>query len=134
MTRIAWTDEQTAALVDGWGKATARLLAMDTGKSRNAVIGKAHRLGLARQPPTSRPRPTIVPTAGVPLIDATEFQCRYPVAGRGRALMICGQPTHAIGDWRSAFCEGHHAVCYQPLHTRTRDRPKPGRLTAGNAT
>lgn len=47
-----WTDEEVAYLRQNWLKATATEIAKALGKSftRNAVIGKAHRLGLPKKP------------------------------------------------------------------------------------
>ena len=49
---MSWTDERIAKLKDMWeGGATASQIADDLGGvSRNAVIGKAHRLGLKSRP------------------------------------------------------------------------------------
>jgi GcrA cell cycle regulator len=82
-----WTDEQTATLKAGWiaGLSASQIAARLGGTTRNAVIGKVHRLGLSGRAPCSgrvkrhRPRkiqlrakspprsmPTSLPTAPVP--------------------------------------------------------------------
>src|SRR5690606_5479375 len=66
--RMSWTDERIAILTKMWeGGATASQIADELGGvSRNAVIGKAHRLGLKARPspvkanepkPEARPKP-----------------------------------------------------------------------------
>lgn len=47
-----WTDEQIAKLMTGWeaGMSASRVAFNIPGKTRDAVIGKAHRLGLAKRP------------------------------------------------------------------------------------
>lgn len=48
---LSWTDEQIAVLRELWGKESASKIAKKIGgsASRNAVIGKAHRLGLVKR-------------------------------------------------------------------------------------
>src|SRR6476619_586582 len=54
---MSWTDERIATLKKMWeGGATASQIADElTGVSRNAVIGKAHRLGLKARPSPVKP-------------------------------------------------------------------------------
>ena len=54
---MSWTDERIAKLTKMWeGGATASQIAEDLGGvSRNAVIGKAHRLGLKARPSPVKP-------------------------------------------------------------------------------
>ncbi|MCG2841800.1 GcrA family cell cycle regulator, partial [Sandaracinobacter sp. RS1-74] len=50
---MAWTDERIAALKQYWeeGRSASQIAEiLGEGLSRNAVIGKAHRLGLASRP------------------------------------------------------------------------------------
>src|SRR5690349_24867744 len=55
--RMSWTDERIAKLAKMWeGGATASQIADELGGvSRNAVIGKAHRLGLKARPSPVKP-------------------------------------------------------------------------------
>ena len=43
-----WTKEQTRILKKMWGKTTCAVIAEAIGTTRNAVIGRAHRLGLPK--------------------------------------------------------------------------------------
>src|SRR3990167_9444455 len=54
---MSWTDERIATLTKMWeGGATASQIADELGGvSRNAVIGKAHRLGLKSRPSPVKP-------------------------------------------------------------------------------
>ena len=69
---MSWTDERIAKLTKMWeGGATASQIADDLGGvSRNAVIGKAHRLGLKARPspvkPNEKPEVAVKPVAEAP--------------------------------------------------------------------
>ena len=58
-----WTLEDIAILREGYGKRSATLLSHEIGRSRNAVVGKAFRLGLSKNkkpgwmPMLQAPRP-----------------------------------------------------------------------------
>jgi GcrA cell cycle regulator len=65
---MAWTDERIEQLKTLWGQGmTASQIADDLGGvSRNAVIGKAHRLGLEARPSPVRPGEVVAPVASAP--------------------------------------------------------------------
>ena len=71
---MSWTDERIAKLTRMWeGGATASQIADDLGGvSRNAVIGKAHRLGLKARPspvkPNEKPEVAAKPVAEAPRV------------------------------------------------------------------
>lgn len=48
------------------------------------------------------------PVVGVPLLDLTPNQCRYPVGVHGVTL-FCGEERT---NPRSSFCDHHHARCW----------------------
>src|SRR6202162_5387267 len=59
---MSWTDERVAVLTKLWaaGLSASQIAAELGGITRNAVIGKVHRLGLsglAKTPPSPAPRP-----------------------------------------------------------------------------
>ena len=64
---MSWTDERIAKLKDMWeGGATASQIADELGGvSRNAVIGKAHRLGLKARPSPVKEKEKPAPAASV---------------------------------------------------------------------
>ena len=81
---------------------SAKQIAIELGLSKNAVIGKAHRMNLE-----SRPSPII-------------RRPKMPVSGLGRTCQWiendptidptkCGQPVRSPGE---SYCEHHHAVCW----------------------
>src|SRR6478736_4589741 len=69
---MSWTDERIATLTKMWESgATASQIADELGGvSRNAVIGKAHRLGLKARPspvkPNDKPDTPVAPVAKAP--------------------------------------------------------------------
>lgn len=69
---MSWTDERIEKLTKMWeGGATASQIAEELGGvSRNAVIGKAHRLGLKARPspvkPNDKPEAPVAPVAKAP--------------------------------------------------------------------
>ena len=79
---MAWTDERIDQLKQMWqqGMTASQIAEQLGGVSRNAVIGKAHRLGLqARPSPVSqREAPAPAPVAAAPVIEAPEPEA--PVA------------------------------------------------------
>src|SRR3989337_2562669 len=78
---MSWTDERIATLTKMWeGGATASQIADELGGvSRNAVIGKAHRLGLKSRPSPLRPNE---PKPAAPRVKETEAR---PVAAKPKA-------------------------------------------------
>jgi GcrA cell cycle regulator len=72
---MSWTDERIALLKNGWenGKSASQIAEeLGEGVTRNAVIGKAHRLGLAARPsPVKGGEETAAPAAAAPAPAAT---------------------------------------------------------------
>ena len=84
---MSWTDERIATLTKMWeGGATASQIADELGGvSRNAVIGKAHRLGLKARPspvkanePKPAPRPKEPEAKSPPAVSATRAAPKAP--------------------------------------------------------
>jgi GcrA cell cycle regulator len=67
---MSWTDERIALLKKMWkeGKSAAEIAkTLGKGVTRNAVIGKAHRMGLSGRPsPIKKPTPTKKESAAAP--------------------------------------------------------------------
>jgi len=144
----AWTDDRVHTLTRLWrgglsASQIARVLA--GGVTRNAVIGKVHRLGLSgrakpsaptlrprrearprpvirRAPPVPRPPPS-PPVAPPPEVGAASIlsvrrgQCRWPIGDPlADGFCLCGAPAV-----RGAYCAGHAEIAYRPL---TRKPPR----------
>jgi len=137
MGHVAWTDEvikELKRLVAKKLSAQQIATKLDCGASRNAVIGKAHRLGLKLAPQAKRPRRAVLPAApeatqqpaapagetpdeipphapGLPcrLADLALGMCRYPYGDRP-PYTFCGQRVWAEG---SSWCAEHARIVYQ---------------------
>lgn len=139
--RPGWTEEETDALrlelATGASSTVvaARLIARFAGRhfSRNAVIGKAIRIGVRRA--RRRPRRSENTRAELAQIvdrgnGAIELQvvaapagCRYGIGHPGqRGFHFCG----AAGNGRSLYCDEHHDLC----HTRQAADPIAGAAPA----
>ncbi len=158
---MAWTDERIAQLKAGWeGGMTASQIAemLGEGVSRNAVIGKAHRLGLESRPSPVKAGEEEVVAAPATAAPAVVAALPTPVAARpaakrpvrtGKAARttlldlsekVCkwpighpGEPDfHFCGKPSQAgfpYCTEHCLVAYQAqLPRRDRDRRPPPQM------
>ena len=100
---MSWTSKLVADLVRLWkeGASTAEI-GRRLGLSKNAVVGKAHRLGLPQRPsPIKRRSATVTRLAGP--------ACQWPIGDpRKSDFRFCGEPS-APGK---PYCEHHCAVAY----------------------
>lgn len=134
-----WTEERDAELRrhrdDGL---SFGLISNIMGISRNALIGRAQRIGLNGQPATLRRGPKRIPhprwqklpkvarrlppSTGEktelapeifkhpkPMRDLDDGQCRWPDLGEGAAMLFCGAP--ALAD--RSYCWCHCFIAYQ---------------------
>lgn len=112
-----WTSERVEELARLWTEGhSAREIAEALGDvSRNAVIGKAHRLNLQRgtetlvkrvEPP---PPPVIVYPRVKPASETKSWMCRWPSEKPGRfGLHICGKTAQPGRE----FCAEHLTAAY----------------------
>jgi len=117
---MSWTDERIATLTKMWeGGATASQIAEELGGvSRNAVIGKAHRLGLK-----SRPSPVKAneePKAKAPAAKKKEAK---PVVIKPKDKPPVAKPAPRSANVPSAEASGASAVPSQPLPNAAPDMP-----------
>ena len=106
---MEWTDEAVETLTTMWAEgASARDIADRLGGvSRNAVIGKAHRLGLSK--PTKKPEPEPVPEP-VSADRLTERMCRWPIGHPGDPdFTFCGGPRVP----GRPYCREHCRLAYR---------------------
>lgn len=139
---MSWTDDRVELLTKLWGEGkTAAEIAKELGGvTRNAVIGKAHRLKLSNRvspiqqnkkpAPVSKPVVQTPPPAerkvqkaasqdnrqGIPLVDLKPNQCKWPLGDpRDECFGFCGAPAIA----GLPYCLEHAKVAYQAA-TRNR--------------
>lgn len=136
----SWTDERVEVLTTLWrdGRSAAAIARALGGVTRNAVIGKIHRLGLsgramptqpgsrqARTPKAERPAPRLrrppiarvwpvvaepAPLEGTAdLLSAGRRDCRWPIGDpKAPGFALCGRPAA-----RGAYCAPHGALAYR---------------------
>ena len=111
----------------GRGKTASQIAAILGGVTRNAVIGKAHRLSLAArvsplQQNNVKKRSVATPAAAaakadtaakglVSMMDLTPRACCFPIGDPKKpGFGFCGKPS-ALG---LPYCETHAKIAYQP--------------------
>ena len=143
---MSWTEEKVAVLRQYWGsgKSASEIAEIIGDVSRNAVIGKAHRLGLAGRPSPikdKKPKPkAVVPTTSIPaptpapppivnlvelqpgsgatILSLTERMCRWPHGDpKQPGFRFCGKP--AVNG--TSYCSEHLKAAYQPPAPKRRD-------------
>jgi GcrA cell cycle regulator len=135
---IKWTphlDRKIKEFADS--KRSARALADEIGVTRNAVIGRARRIGVSFKSvgvpqrkrtffkhivkkvveiviPPQKPKPTLDDKKFVTLMELNGRTCRWPVAGEREKTLFCGQrPVKG-----KPYCEGHYAIAYCPRSSK----------------
>src|ERR1700679_184275 len=148
MTQANWSDDRVEQLKTLWteGLSASQIARALGGVTRNAVIGKVHRLGLAgRASPSRRERPRLpkapslrnhMPAAPVveedPLtledgshatvLTISDRMCRWPIGDPAATeFHFCGRSPKS----GSPYCEAHARNAYQPQQQK-RDK---GRMT-----
>lgn len=102
-----WTPERIAALIALWSdELPTSEIGRRLGITKNAVIGKVHRLGLPkRRTPPERPEPSQV----IRLNELRAGMCSWPMGDPGDdAFHFCGD--HAVAG--KPYCGRHCEVAY----------------------
>jgi GcrA cell cycle regulator len=128
MGKTTWTEEDVEFLKARWGAKewSAAVIGNAIGKSRNAVIGKAGRLGLSTKPPVFKPAPIIrevIPenVEGIPLSDVESHHCRFmQVKG-----YVCGEQIT-----RGSYCEKHFEEAHSENAPKTWTKQRLAELIA----
>ena len=153
MTTVNWSDDRVEQLKNLWteGLSASQIARALGGVTRNAVIGKVHRLGLAgRASPsarTERPRLPMAPKVpsvrtqmvAAPVVEEdpltlsdgshatvlniSDRMCRWPIGDPAATeFHFCGHSPKS----GSPYCEAHARKAYQPQQARRSDNK--GRL------
>ncbi len=147
MTQINWTDDRVEQLKNLWteGLSASQIARALGGVTRNAVIGKVHRLGLAGRASPSRserPRLPVVPKVSMrshippaPIVEEdplvledgshatvltiNDRMCRWPIGDPAEnEFHFCGRKPKT----GSPYCEAHARKAYQPQQQRRNDK------------
>ena len=106
-----WTPQKTLELIGFWysGRTTGEI-GKKMGVSKNAVVGRVHRLGLPkRNSPIHRKKPKIEPPKLLTLADIGPGQCRFPEGDPGDVgFHFCGEPVIK----GKSYCQTHAERCY----------------------
>ena len=154
MTQMNWSEDRVEQLKTLWteGLSASQIARALGGVTRNAVIGKVHRLGLAgRASPSRSERPRLPVAHKTPTVRAHEpaapvveedpvtladgshatvltisdRMCRWPIGDPAATeFHFCGRSPKA----GSPYCEAHARKAYQPQQQR-REKDK-GRMAS----
>lgn len=113
---MAWTDEMVVELAKLWEQGlTTGEIGRRLGISKNAVVGKAHRLGLQSRPsPIKREKgkedkPEKKNKKYITLMDLTTRMCRWPIGDpREENFHFCGKEIPVGGT----YCSHHAGIAY----------------------
>ncbi|MFM2045747.1 MAG: putative GcrA cell cycle regulator [Pseudomonadota bacterium] len=114
---MSWTDERVEKLRELWGRGMSASEIADVlgNVTRNAVIGKAHRLGLSGRPSPIKKKET----KGATILSLTERMCKWPVGDpKSPDFHFCGKPSLP----GLPYCGEHAAIAYQPAKRRDEER------------
>jgi len=113
---MEWTEERVAMLKRLWedGRSASQIAEAMGDVSRNAVIGKAHRLGLKGRPSPIRRERAAQSKQRPPAVKRTtrvgERQCHWPIGHpREPGFHFCGAPAEP----EKPYCAEHCAVAYR---------------------
>lgn len=110
---VTWTNEQVATLRELWesGKSASEIAQILGDEfSRNAVIGKAHRLRLDGRPSPIGKKPlSLARPAGATLMELTARMCCWPIGDPHEpGFHFCGR--RVVG--RRSYCADHANLAY----------------------
>ena len=128
---MSWTHERIEELKKLWEAGyTASNIATELGGiTRNAVIGKAHRLGLSgRMKSKSKVSSVSEPMNPKTFAEIKDGLCRWPLSEpEDLDFKFCGRSSSD----GMVYCSEHHALAYQPLNQARQKRTTRKRFKVG---
>ncbi len=146
-----WTQERIAEVTRLWDEGlTTAEIGKVLGVSKNAVVGKAHRLGLpARPSPIRRTKseglakvkpvvkPPVQPRISASVINTSGACCKWPFGHPGEEnFHFCESPS-LVGK---SYCPKHYEMAYLPARPKGESKFQPvseersTRVTGGRAS
>ena len=146
-----WTPERIAEVTRLWDEGlTTAEIGKVIGVSKNAVVGKAHRLGLPARPSPIRRTKSKVSTKAKPAVNRPVQQrisasvintsgacCKWPFGHPGEEdFHFCESPS-LVGK---SYCPKHYEMAYLPARSRGEGKLQPmreeqaARVTSGRAS
>ncbi len=131
---MSWTEERVTQLKDMWDRGEpASVIAKTLDVTRNAVIGKAHRLGLAARPSPIRrgsdgegAKPAKAEKI-ITILDLTERTCRWPIGDPLKpGFRFCGAPVNP----GVSYCQEHALLAFQQSGPRRDERQQQAAANA----
>ena len=112
---MAWTDERVGVLKKMWGEgqSASQIAKVLGGVTRNAVIGKVHRLGLSGRPSPIKKvlaKPVVVRKEPPPMLGEVERPCQWPFGDPGEPDFYFCRRESMEGK---PYCPEHVARAYQ---------------------
>lgn len=108
---MVWTEARISRLTKLWteGSSASQIATAFGDITRNAVIGKAHRLGLSSRPSPIRRQEPVKPAVRRHL-RVTERECLWPIGNpRETGFHFCG----ALAEPDRPYCTDHCALAYR---------------------
>ena len=103
---MEWTEEETQTLKKLWGTGiSARQIAVEIGRTRGAIIGRANRIGLAKH---KAKKPALILVEVAP--PAKAAGCQFPLGDY--PYHYCGEEV-TPGASTSVYCKDHYKRCYR---------------------
>ncbi len=113
---MEWSEQNISLLTEMWRNGfTARQIAQKIGQgvTRNAIIGKAHRMGLSQ-----RPAPVMKRERLAPISLGIMRNCQWPIGDTSaKDFHYCGHPVKQ----GKPYCEAHCDIAYRNVFAEEKE-------------